>query len=371
MNPFYLKALPHQAPFCDRVKEIKYLVGLAESKNDVVLHAPRRFGKTSLVRRVQELLAKKGAVAIYVNFFGIGSVNEVAMILAAAVFKMTYGRTPLWKKATRFLLSHRPVMRPTPDGTVEITAELATQETGMKLLAEVLGELQDFIASTDKLINIVFDEFQEIVTLPDATAIEGIMRTHIESYQASHFFVGSRRRILLEMFAEKQRPFFQSAQIYPLGPLPENDLLKFVVTWFNESGRTCSMEGAREITRLTKCHPYYSQKLAFLVYDHDEEVTPDLVGATLLDLVDIERSVFESRLEGLSLQQRLVLKALAREATSNASSRGYIRKHDLGSATGIIHSVKQLEKLDFIEQNEESGVWSVVDPVFEVWLARR
>jgi len=371
MNPFYLKALPLQAPFCDREKEMKSLVRLAESMNDVVLYAPRRFGKTSLVRRVQDQLAKKGAVTIYVNFFGIGSVNEVAMNLAAAVFKVTYGRAPLWKKASRFLLSYRPVIRPTPEGNVEISAELATPETGMKLLVKVLDELQAFTTSTDKLVQIALDEFQELVTLSDAKLIEGVIRTHFESYQASHFFVGSRRRLLLEMFTEKQRPFFQSAQIYPLGPLPENDLVNFVMKRFSDAGHNCSKEGAREIANLTNCHPYYSQKLAFLVYEQDEEVTAELVGKVFLDLIANEKAVFESNLECLSLQQRLVLKALAREATNNPTSRDYTRKHDLGSVTGILFSVKQLEKLDFIEQDKESGVWRVVDPIFAVWLARR
>lgn len=371
MNPFYLKALPLQAPFCDRDKELKSLVQLAESKNDVVLYAPRRFGKTSLVRRVQDRLAKKGAVTIYVNFFGIGSVNEVAMNLAAAVFKITYGRDPLWRKASRLLLSYRPVIRPTPEGSMEISAEIATPETGMRLLVKVLDELQDFITSTDKLVQITLDEFQELVSLPDAQLIEGSMRTHFESYQASHFFVGSRRRLLLEMFTEKQRPFFQSAQTFPLGPLPESDLVEFVVKSFSDAGRVCSEEGGREIATLTKCHPYYSQKLAFLVYEQEEEVTPELVGKVFLDLIADERAVFESKVEGLSLQQRLVLKALAREATSNAASRDYTRRHDLGSVTGINYSVKQLEKLDFIEQDKESGAWEVVDPIFSIWLSRR
>ena len=105
-NPFYLKALPEIADhlFCNRVKEIAELVRMAESKNDVVIYAPRRFGKTSLVRRVQRRLAAQGAITIFTDFSGVGSVNEVAIKLATAVYEVTHGHEMLWKRLSAFLL---------------------------------------------------------------------------------------------------------------------------------------------------------------------------------------------------------------------------------------------------------------------------
>jgi hypothetical protein len=369
-NPFYYKALPEDAPFCDRTDELKYLVKYAKSKNDLVLYAPRRFGKTSLVRRVQKELAKQGVVAIYVNFFGIGSVNEVAARLAAAVFKITHGKESLWKKAIRFIFSFRPVLRPTLDGYVEITAEPASRDTGMLLLEKVLNELEQFIVDCDHLVQISFDEFQEIVTLPEAEQIEAAMRTRIESYQASHFFIGSRRRVLLGIFSETQRPFFQSAHIFPLGPLPKDELAEFISSRFAEGGVSCHVSVGLEIARLVECHPYYSQRIAFIAAEEakDNEVDLDSVHSAFRSLVKDVEPVFEAMLQGLPPQQRLVLRALAREPVRRVTSKDYILRHDLGSVTGINYSLSQLERLDFIDQERNSKVWSVVDPVFAVWL---
>lgn len=369
-NPFYYKALPEDAPFCDRSDELKYLVKYAKSKNDLVLYAPRRFGKTSLVRRVQKELAKQGVVTVYVNFFGIGSVNEVAARLAAAVFKVTHGKESLWKKAIRYIFSFRPVLRPSLDGEVEITAEPASRETGMPLLEKVLDELEKFIVGCDHPVQISFDEFQEIVTLPDAEQIEAAMRTRIESYQASHFFIGSRRRVLLGIFSETQRPFFQSAHIYPLGPLPEYELAKFISARFAESGVRCTVPMGLEIARLVECHPYYSQRLAFIVAEEsqDNEVVFDTVHSAFRNLLKDVEPVFEAMVQGLPSQQRLVLRALAREPATRLTSKDYILRHDLGSVTGINFSLTQLERLDFIDQDKKSKVWNVVDPVFAVWL---
>lgn len=370
-NPFYYKALPENAPFCDRVEELTQLVEFAKSKNDLVLYAPRRFGKTSLVRRVQKELAKQGAITIYVNFFGIGSINEVAARLASAVFKVTHGNEPVWKKAVRFLLSYRPVLRPTPDGNVEVTAEAASRETGMPLLEKVLDELEQFIVGSELLVQITFDEFQEIMTLPEVERIEAAMRTRIESYQASHFFVGSRRRVLLGIFSDRQRPFFQSAHIFPLGPLPEDELAEFISNRFDQGSMSCTVSVARELARLVECHPYYSQRLAFIAAEEaGNGVTSELVYSAFQGLLKAEEPVFEAMIAALPPQQRLVLRALAQEPASRVTAKHYVLRHDLGSVTGINHSIKQLDRLDYIEQNKESKMWSVVDPVFAAWLKR-
>ena len=59
-NPFYLQELPDDAPFCDRETELRELISYAQAKANLVIYSPRRFGKTSLVRRVQKALAAEG-----------------------------------------------------------------------------------------------------------------------------------------------------------------------------------------------------------------------------------------------------------------------------------------------------------------------
>jgi hypothetical protein len=59
-NPFYLIPIPPDGPLCDRAPELQELAAHARAKESVVLYSPRRFGKTSLVKRVQSDLAAKG-----------------------------------------------------------------------------------------------------------------------------------------------------------------------------------------------------------------------------------------------------------------------------------------------------------------------
>lgn len=113
---------------------------------------------------------------------------------------------------------------------------------------------------------IVFDEFQEITTLK-ATNLEGIFRRHIQEHPASYFFVGSRRRILLEMFNQRKRPFYQSAIMHPLSPLPQDELAAFLMERFGQGGKRCPEALAEMISQDTQGYPFYAQALAYHIYE--------------------------------------------------------------------------------------------------------
>ena len=368
-NPFYLQEVPIDAPFCDRKRELKELQSYAEGKANVVLFSPRRYGKTSLVKRIQATLSNKGTVTLFADFFGVASVDDVAFRLAKAVFVITHKKDPLWKSALRTLKSFRPVLKPDPSGGVSLSVEPSgVVKGGLELLQETMDSLREFVATTKSLVHVALDEFQEIVTLKEALQVEGIMRTQIQQQQASYFFIGSRRRVLLGIFNERQRPFFQSAINYPLMLLPPDELAEFMAEQFKKSQRKCTVAMAKKLASLTGFHPYYSEKLAFFVYELSKTVTEESINRGIEKLILSEKPVFEAILQGLSPHQRLLLRALAKEATPKLLASGYIQKHGLGSVGGVQHSSRQLEELDLIEKDEKKGVWHPVDPILAIWL---
>jgi uncharacterized protein len=64
-NPFYLQEIAVEAALCDRETELEELQSYAEAKANVLIFSPWRYGKTSLVKRVQSRLAEKGAVVVH------------------------------------------------------------------------------------------------------------------------------------------------------------------------------------------------------------------------------------------------------------------------------------------------------------------
>jgi len=374
INPFNFKTLSVDAPFCNRVNERTALVHAAQSGNDVVLYAPRRFGKTSLVKRAQQELAGQGFVTLFADLCGVASAADVARKLATAIYTVTRKDESLWIKAVRFITSHRPVLRPTAserEMKMDITVEAVAGKSGFELLESVMKEMEEFVNSGEIRINIAFDEFQDIVTLPDARAIESCMRTHIQRYKGSHFFIGSQRRILSAMFNDEQRPFFRSARNMHLVPLPKDELVPFIQALFSDGGKSCPVQIAQMMADFAKCHPYYTQKLGHFVFEQPgANVTVADVQVGISDVFADSKPYFESLIQPLPPQQKLVLRAIANEPTDKLMAREYMRRHTLGSTSAITLALKQLSALDHIEEDDK-GVWSVVDPIFRQWISHQ
>jgi hypothetical protein len=234
-----------------------------------------------------------------------------------------------------------------------------------------MDSLADFINTIHCSVHVALDEFQEIVILKESLQVEAAMRSRVQQKHASYFFIGSRRRILLGIFSERQRPFFQSAINYPLQTLPIDELVEFIAERFTRNRRKCNQDMARQLISLVGCHPYYSQKLAFFVYELSGTVTQGAIHQGMEKLILSEKPVFEAVIQPLSPHQRLLLQALAKEPTQKLLASDYIRNHRLGSVGGVQHSARLAEDLDLIEKDEETGFWRVVDPVFTIWLRKQ
>ena len=369
MNPFYLQTLPFDAPFCNRTVEIKELRQHALNGVNVVLYSPRRYGKTSLVRKVQAQIAEEGVLTIFADFFGVTSIDDIATQLAKAVFEATRDREPLWKRALQTIKYFRPIIRPDEQSGFTVSVEIASINLqGFELLEQTMKSLGKYIKDSECPVNIVLDEFQEITALKDALKIEAVLRTHIQHHQASYFFVGSRRRTLLAIFNDQQRPFFQSAFNYPLTLLPKNELAAYLVRQFERGGRYCPLAMAEKIADAVNCHPCYTQKLAYLIFGMTEKkVVGDDIAAGMRRLLESERPVFEAVLQGLSLQQIRVLKTIAREPVDKPLANDYLGRNRLGSPTGVRHSLKHLEVLDLVEKSN-NHIWQIVDPLMARYL---
>ena len=117
-------------------------------------------------------------------------------------------------------------------------AETTAAKNGIELLDETFGLFGAFMNDHGSGFHIVFDEFQEISELRESRQIEGILRSHIQTHEnASYFFVGSRRRLLLEIFNEQKRPFYKSAINYALGPLPKDEAIRLSSVASNRQAR--------------------------------------------------------------------------------------------------------------------------------------
>ena len=202
-NPFYLRVLPIEAPFCGRELEFDELISHAKANSNVVLYSPRRYGKTSLVKRVQNKLEELGFITIYIDISDASSSEDVASMIARGIYSSLAKEESLLRKVMGLLKNWRPVFSPDPSATggVSMTVQPVSQKTGISLLAETMEAFGKLLQDKQDQFNIVIDEFQEIAGFRDGDKIEALLRKHIQQQSnCSYFFLGSRRRMLLDMF---------------------------------------------------------------------------------------------------------------------------------------------------------------------------
>jgi len=79
-NPFKFGSLVDAPYFTDRVKELEYIIQFLKSENHLILISPRRFGKSSLVRKA---VLKTKRPYLWLNMQAVLSKED----LAAKLFK--------------------------------------------------------------------------------------------------------------------------------------------------------------------------------------------------------------------------------------------------------------------------------------------
>ncbi|MDD2219440.1 MAG: ATP-binding protein [Desulfoplanes sp.] len=368
MNPFSKKILPPKALICDRQQELKDVIRYAENQQNMVLFSPRRYGKTSLVLRAQHELRAQNFLTIYADLFSVDSLDDLAAILAKAVYKAIHAQESLLDKGKRWisaLKSFRPVIQPTETG-LELSVTNSSHFTGKALLEQVMEDIGNLIIKKQTPVHIALDEFQEISRIKAKT--EEIMRSYIQTHQASYCFIGSRRSMLLQMFNQSKRPFFQSAFNYPLPALPQQDMITYLQTVMHEHGRDCSVACATKIADISQGYAYYLQLLGYFCFERSSSEITDEIIAQAFDLVlESEAFYYQANIESLSTTSLKLIKALARQPTKQLLSAPYLSKLAV-SASSVAYTRKQLEKRDLIE--EKNGYLQLVDPFMAIYLQR-
>ena len=236
-----------------------------------------------------------------------------------------------------------------------------SQKSGIALLEETLDSFDKLVQDKNDQFNIVIDEFQEIVSFRDGAKIEALLRKHIQHYaNCSCFFLGSKRRMLLDMFTQKERPFYRSSINLKLPPLPREAATEFIMRQFKAGGKECPFDTAQEITEITGGYPYYVQRLSYALFQasEHEDILPAELDTAVSRMLSGEESNYIGMEKELAPGQKPLLKALAAEPTASLFAAEYQQRHRLRSVSSIQNSIKKLESLDYIEKDEE-GVFSI------------
>jgi AAA+ ATPase superfamily predicted ATPase len=375
-NPFAFGALALDRMFADRERELAELTRDMFNGQDVVLVAPRRYGKSSLVLRAIQEVAAEGVLVAYCDLMRTPTKERFAASLASTIVEnldSPVGQL-LDRAAALFRgLRLRPVIEVDPDdASLSFSFQASRRPEDIDATIETLLELPGSIgAERSRRVVVVFDEFQEVVKL-DA-AFPNLMRAVFQTQpEVGHVYLGSKRHVLESIFSDRNEPFWRSARRMDLGPIPEPEFADFVRARFGETGRGLDPAAAAHLVAITRGHPYATQELAYFTWELAAEgasVSKDAVEAALETVVRSEHNNLARIWELATRNERLVLLALATEPLSLYAEQTRAR-FGLPAPTFVQRAVRALVREDVVEKDAD-GRYRIAEPFLAEWVTQQ
>jgi hypothetical protein len=374
MNPFRYGALALDEAFTNREDEIRELSRDILNGQDVVVLAPRRYGKTSLVWRVIQDLVKRKVLVAQVNLMTTPTKERLAEKLADAIYENVASALFRARERLRIFadLRIRPIVTIDPDtGTPSFSFDAGYPPQDVDATLERLLELPGQLAvERSRKVALVFDEFQEVVDIdPD---LPKLMRSVFqEQPEVAHVYLGSKRHMMERIFNDENEPFWRSARQMELGVIDPPRFESYVTASFERTGKRIRIETVRAILATTGGHPYATQELCYFVW---EETRPRRAAGeaeleqALGDVLRAEHAHFGLIWDQSSTAQRLVLQALAVEA-GRPLSGDYRRRYKLPGTSTVQRALQALTRAELVSRSD--GEHRIAEPFLADWLRKQ
>lgn len=370
INPFIYGKEVSGDNFYDRTEDYRRLVSTIEGGSaNVVLYAPRRYGKTSLAKKALDELSRRGFACLYFDMMKVGSVASFCEAYAASAYALERGTARAMRRIASALASLRPKFAVGEDGRPTLELDIAAPVPSSSVEAAL--DLPETLCAGRRTAVVVFDEFQEIAGLSPDIPLEGVFRSCIQRHKSVRYvFLGSKTHLMKRMFGDRTRPFYNSASVQRLGLPPEEESRAFVSNRFADCGIHAGEDAVRRIVGAAGNQPYYVQAIAAQVFELAVAVGRASVAVADADaaverLVDAKRDLWETTVQSLSPGQRTLLTALAKEPAGRFDER-YRRRHGLGASSTVHSALDVLQDKGIVES--ENGRFALGDPVFARYL---
>ncbi|HEX4735367.1 MAG TPA: ATP-binding protein [Thermoleophilaceae bacterium] len=372
-NPFRYGPIALDEAFTDRDAEVAELRRDALNGQDVVIFAPRRFGKTSLVRRVAQALGRRKALVAEINLMFTPTKEKLAGRLAQEIAEHLLGPVGRAKENLRVFSGLRitPTISVDPvDGSFGFSFAGSHDPEDVDATLERLFRLLPEIAAERKRpVVLIIDEFQEIADIdPHLTKL--LRSVFQEQPEVAHIYLGSKRHLMERIFNDANEPFWRSAKRMELGVIQPDAFRPFIVAGFRDNKRDIADDAVSRILAMTGGHPYSTQEICYFLWEETPEggtADSERFEAALDKLLRSEHSHFSDLWDRARRNQRLLLAALAEEP-GRPLTEDYRVRHNLPGASPMQNAVDALVEQEIV--SKDRGFVRICEPFYDEWIRR-
>lgn len=368
MNPFSYGTIAQGDYFYDRKEESELIVSTLSGGNNLVLFAPRRYGKTSLVFKVIELLELQGFTCIYFDFLPVYSIETFVNLYISAIEKKQSNLQKLLQTISTVVKNIRPKLTFNSEGKPEFGIDFIENKVSIQTLSEVLDLPEKLFLSGKKTI-VIFDEFQEITKL-NKYGFENLLRSKIQQQlKVNYLFLGSQTHLLTDMFNNKNRAFYNSASHLQLGTLPYEDTIAFLQEKFSGSAIQIDRQTSLFLIEQSENIPYYIQLLAAEIWQYmitsQTKVTHEIVISCSKRIVELKSDYYYELFDRQSVMQKQLLKALVISG-ENVFSADYVKRFRLSTTSTTQKAILVLMDSGLIDKT--GNTYFISDPFFKRFI---
>lgn len=368
-NPFLISGYHSPEFFCDREQETAKILDALSNGRNVTLIAPRRMGKTGLIRHAFHHLKEQQPeiVTLYMDIFSTQSLGDFVRLFANTVLgKLDSAPQKALSRISQFIRSCRPVF--TFDeitGVPKVTIDVAPAEE-----ENTLKEIFDYLASSEKRCYIAIDEFQQI-TEYDEKGVEALLRSYIQFLPNVNFiFAGSRKHVMQEMFTSSKRPFYQSTQVVTIDAIDKEKYAQFAIEHFTKHNTELPIDVFDAIYDKYNGHTWYMQALLNRLYGYNRNVDLEIVAYATEQIIAEYSYSYADLLKSYTAGNVKLLKAIAREGcVKEVLSGDFIAKYKLRAASSVSSSLKKLLNNELVYLTDQGYI--IYDRFMGEWLSNQ
>lgn len=364
-NPFLVNGYSTDNQFCNREVETKRLQANFENGRASTLFSLRKMGKTGLISHL--FFLNPGAKSIYIDLFHTQNTTELAEALIKGILPVLEKKPEKLLRRVREIFSRiSPVMEIDPmTGLPSFRVKFAGEDAGSRSLEELFT----WLSRWEGQVWIALDEFQQIVHYPEK-GTEARLRSLLQFCPAIQpVFLGSQQDMMVSMFSDYGRPFYQSTDIIPLHPIAEAAYLPFIQRHMEAGRRVVPVAILKEWYQRLKGHTWYVQHAMNHLYAEKptKTWTPSDFESLFRRLVWEQEGYFTTFRFLLTEFQWKVLVAVAREGSvQKVQSKDWLLAHRLGTPSSVQAAVTLLKDRELLAF--ESGAYRLMNPYMEYWM---
>lgn len=353
--------------FCNRVAELKTLVGNIENGKHTFLIAPRRYGKSSLCEKA---IGKLQLPLTRIDLHVTTSEKGIERAILKGIVDLIGQSVGSIEKAIQAIKNQLKNLKPklsVEAAGFQLELEVSQQASTPEVIREALLMLEKLLQNKNQQAIMFIDEFQRVVEIAPDMGIEGGIRSAAqETQQLAIIFSGSNRHLIESIFQDEGRPLYKLCKKIKLERIAEthyqNHLNKAAQQMWKHNLPDAVF---KQIMQLTERHPYYVNYVCDALWSLDSKSLPKLedVNSVWEVIMEEERSDLLKEFFSITENQKKLLIYLAAKPGDSIYSAHATQIMGLAS-TSVPKVLYVLLAKDMVEEYEK-GKYRVINPVYK------